>query len=62
MTVRPQRTEPLTIALAVGSILATVLVAVVFVGLAMRDHSCTREPQKYTYNGQTHVAYQVVCS
>ena len=62
MTVRAQRTEPITIALAVGSILATVLVAVVFIALAMRGHSCTREPQKVTYNGQTRVVYQVVCA
>ena len=62
MAVRAQRNDPLTIALAVGSILATVLVAVVFIGLAQHGHSCTREPQQISYNGQIRTVYQVVCN
>ena len=62
MTVRAQRTEPITVLLAVGSIIATVVVAIVFIGFAMRGHSCAREPQQVSYNGQTRTVYEVVCS
>ena len=62
MAVRAQTTQPMTVLLAVGSIVATVLVAVVVIGLAMNGHSCKREPQQVSYNGQTRTLYEVVCT